>query len=79
MDFWAWAWICWSALFLGLETAALVRKDKGDTLSEHVWRLLDVTNRNRGAALAWHVRLRRSVLVMGLAWLVVHLLTGGWA
>lgn len=78
MDVWAWAWICWSAIFLILEGAALARKAKGDTLSEHVWQLLDVANRRRGSALAWHVRLRRSVLVMGLAWLVVHLLTGGW-
>lgn len=78
MDIWAWAWICWGAAFLVLEGIALARKQHGDTLSEHVWRLLDVRNPKTGVALEWHVRLRRSVLVMGLAWLVVHLLTGGW-
>lgn len=67
-------WIVIVLAGLALETAALIRKEKGDTASEHVWFLL------RKSVLAWF-------LFAGLmAWLAVHFLgfgivdgwIGGW-
>lgn len=34
-------WLLWGALFLVWEVYALTRRERGDTLSEHVWWLLD--------------------------------------
>jgi hypothetical protein len=60
-------------LFCLIEGCALVVKDTPGhpaTLSAHVWWLV------RGAGL-WH-HLARVGLLLGLAWLTVHLLSGGW-
>lgn len=71
MDGWTVAWLLWLGLFGAIEGAALVRKAKGDTLSEHVWKWFSIRGRSTG----WQGR--RAILVMFLAWLVGHFLTGG--
>jgi hypothetical protein len=66
-------WLGWALLFIAIESAALVVKDRpghSATLSSHIWQLV------RGTA--WWHRLARVALVCGLAWLSVHLLSGGW-
>lgn len=61
------AWAGLTALFLGIEGAALLNPGSGDTLSEHVWDFL---------AGGWS----RYLLVGGLlSWLVVHFLGRGRA
>jgi hypothetical protein len=73
MDGWVVAWLLWAGGFAAIEGAALVVKDRPNrpaTLSAHVWWLIS------GAA--WWHRLARVVLLCGLAWLSVHLLSGGW-
>ncbi len=73
MSAWSWAWVGWLAAFCVIEGAALGAKDTPDhpaTLSGQIWWLI------RGAG--WWHRLARVLLVCGLAWLSVHLLTGGW-
>jgi hypothetical protein len=68
---WAWAWIAVVAAFLGVElSAAFATPKQGHTASEIIWRW----TRGRGR-LHW---LARFGLVAGLAWLSLHLLSGGW-
>jgi hypothetical protein len=71
---WSWAWVAWLAAFLAIEIpAALLGRDRLDhpqTLSMTVWWLI------RGGGI-WH-RTARVGLLLFLAWLVTHLLTGGW-
>ncbi len=66
------AWIGWIIMFLAIEGIALVDKDHGNTLSEHVWKWFAVKDKPTG----WQIR--RIGLLFFLAWLVVHFLTGGW-
>ena len=73
MTVWTWLWVWWLALFAVIEGAALLNKQAGDTLSEHVWKWFSVTSKGKG----W--RSRRFVLLAFLAWLTTHFLTGGWA
>ena len=50
------------------------------TLSGHVWlafAIKDADGDMRGRARAW--RLRRIALLLVMAWLTVHFLSGGWA
>lgn len=67
-----WAWLVALGLLLALEVVALVNRQPGDTLSEHVWRWFSVGDR----APFW--RLRRVVLLAFMAWLTVHFMTGGF-
>jgi hypothetical protein len=64
-------WVIWLALFVVIEGAAIFNKDKGDTLSEHVWAWFSIKGKGKG----W--RSRRFVLLAFLAWLTLHFLTGG--
>ncbi|QMP84495.1 hypothetical protein HUN43_00002 [Streptomyces phage Endor1] len=68
------AWVAWIAAFAVIEGVALYRKQKGDTLSEHVWKWFHT---ERGQQKTKTTQARRAVLVMFLAWLVVHFLSGG--
>jgi hypothetical protein len=73
MNGWSVTWLAWALAFVLIEGAALVLGDQPDrpaTLSAHIWQLV------RGTT--WWHRLARVVLVCGLAWLSVHLLSGGW-
>jgi hypothetical protein len=68
---WAALWVLWILAFIGIEGAALINKEPGDTLSEHVRSWASIGEKSPG----W--RLRRFSLLAFLAWLVVHLMTGG--
>jgi hypothetical protein len=72
MDIWAWRWVLWAGIFLCIELLAM-RAGRG-TLSATVWRFIGVGVAHPSARVVWA---RRAVLCL-LAWLVVHLLTGGW-
>jgi hypothetical protein len=71
MSGWTAAWTIWLLLFGAIEGPALARKAPGATLSEHLWAWFAVKDK----APQW--RLRRFALAAGLAWLSLHLLTGG--
>lgn len=71
-----WAWIVWIVYFVIAEGVALVNRAGGDTLSEHVWVWLGYDERRVGPPKGTQ-RLRRFATLAFLAWLVVHLLTGG--
>ena len=74
MTGYSWAWIVWVAAFLAIEIpAAIVGRDQLDhpqTLSMNIWWLI------KGRGMGHHVA--RLGLLLFLAWLVTHLLTGGW-
>jgi hypothetical protein len=72
MNGWTVAWILWLAMFAVIELPAILNRDKGDTLSEHVWAWFAVKGKPRG----W--QWRRLTLIVFLAWLVVHFISGGW-
>lgn len=79
MSAWTLAWIAWGLMFAVIEGMALVNSRRGDTLSEHAWAWLGYATTGRAALRqpsGW-TRLRRFLLLAGLTWLVVHLLTGG--
>jgi hypothetical protein len=75
MDNYTVAWIVWGAVFLLIEGAALLDKDPGDTLSEHVWRWLKVRGRETGKS-PWTFWVLRGILFLFLAWLTSHLVFG---
>jgi len=64
------AWIMWGLMFAAIEGAALFDKDRGDTLSEHVWSWFSVKDKGVG----W--KQRRAALGAFLTWLTTHLVTG---
>ena len=71
-DTYTWLWIAWLLAFVGIEAAALINKDKGDTLSEHIWKWFSVKEGNSKK------RTFRMVMLGGfLGWLVTHFMTGG--
>lgn len=76
MTVWTWLWFGWGAYFAVVEGVALFNSVGNDTLSEHVWAFLGYEERRVGPPTGWQ-RLRRFATLAGLAWLVVHLLTGG--
>ncbi|MCP2341906.1 hypothetical protein [Actinomadura rupiterrae] len=65
------AWILWVLMFFAIELPAVFNRQPGDTLSEVIWNVFAI----RGKPLGW--QLRRLALLLGLAWLVAHLLSGG--
>ncbi|MCX5236225.1 hypothetical protein OG824_13550 [Streptomyces prunicolor] len=73
------AWAAWAGAFVVIEGIALYRNQPGDTLSEQVWRIFG-TRRDveypKGQPDGL-LRLRRFALVVFLAWLSAHFLTGG--
>ncbi len=66
------AWLVWIVMFLAIEGLAIFRKEKGDTLSEHVWNWFAIKDKPRG------YKMRRFALLVFMSWLLVHFLTGGW-
>ena len=60
------AWAIWIGMFAVIEGAALVRKEPGDTLTEHVRKWFATSSKPTG----W--KWRRGVLVAFLGWLGVH-------
>jgi hypothetical protein len=79
MSLWTIAWLGWGLIFAVIEGMALFNSTKGDTLSEHAWAWLGYAATGSGelrSPSGW-TRLRRFLLLAGLAWLSIHLLTGG--
>lgn len=74
MDGWTIGWLGWILWFVLEEGLALFRGSTADTLSGHVWHWFAVggnTDPTGGQ------RARRFVLLAGLSWLLVHLVSGG--
>ena len=68
-------WLGIILYFVVVETIALVRKKRGDTLSEHVWDWFCLKGKKDGKS-AWCII--RRVLFFGFwLWLTVHFLSGG--
>lgn len=70
MSGWTVAWLLWFAMFLVVEGFALFNKERGDTLSEHVWKWFQI--RSKPNQWTW----RRAVLAIFLVWLLVHMVAG---
>jgi len=64
------AWLLWGAMFVAVEGAAIIDKDPGDTLSEHVWSWFRVKDKGSG----W--KIRRRVLQLFMTWLSAHFVLG---
>jgi hypothetical protein len=67
------AWIIWGIYFLAVEGIALFNKQKGDTLSEHVWKW---TGLHRDGPLPIGYQIRRAGLALGMIVLTLHLVRG---
>ena len=65
-------WIVWVVAFGVIEYAALKNKDGGDTLSEHIWKLIGTNTPGRN----WENWLARIVLAGGFVWVIPHFFTG---
>ena len=65
-----WAWIAWLGMFVVIEGWALIDKDPGDTLSEHIWKWFKIKEKPR--QWTW----RRAALAGFLVWLLVHMVAG---
>jgi hypothetical protein len=73
MSGWEWYWLAFLLIGFGVpEAIALARREKGDTLSESVWKWFAI--RKGKGHFKWA---RRGVLALFLGWLTVHFLTGG--
>jgi len=75
-----WAWILWVVAFGVIEYKAIKDKKKGDTLSEHVWKLAKIKKKPgvfEGEKTAWQAWLFRGALGGLFVWLIPHLF--GWA
>lgn len=62
-------WSIWVIYFVVLETFALIDRDKGDTLSEHIWAIIFANDRPRSVVFY--------IAGGALVWLVVHFLFRG--
>lgn len=67
-----WLWLIWIAAFGVIEFAALKNKDKGDTLTEHVRKLIGTNTPGRN----WENWVARVGLAGLLVWLIPHFFTG---
>ncbi len=67
-------WIAWLAIFVIIEAAAIIRKAKGDTLSEHTWDWFCLTPNTEKTP--WCVA-RRVTFLAFWAWLTIHFFFGG--
>ena len=65
-------WIVWAAFFVLWEGMAVFNNVPGDTLSEHVWKVIGTDNDERTAVM-W---MWRAFLLLLLAWLIPHMMTG---
>jgi hypothetical protein len=72
MSKYTWLWAAWIAMFGVIEWKAIANKDKGDTLSEHVWKLIGKRDyQKQGLWLLWRIG------VGGLlVWLIAHFFGG---
>ena len=68
-------WIAWGALFFAIEGAALLSRQPGTTLSEHIWAWFHVRDQ-RPTRITWVLR---GALLAGLLLLTCHLAFGWWS
>ena len=68
-------WILWLLGFVAIETAALIRKKRDDTLSEPTWDWFCLKGKKAGKS-PWCV-IRRILFLSFWLWLSLHFLTGG--
>lgn len=94
MSWFTLAWILWALAFCVIEGVALVNRQRGDTLSEHMWAWLGIrddfwhVHRKNDAIIQetggvpktpkWTLRLARTVFLSATLWLALHITTGGW-
>ena len=69
---WTIGWVLLFGLGFALEGAAFFNRDRGATLSQHVWSWFSLKGKSRG----W--RARRFAFLTFWAWLTIHFFTGGW-
>lgn len=69
------AWVSVLVWFIVWETWALIRRRRGDTLSEHVWDWFCLRGKKQGKS-AWCI-IRRVAFYSFWIWLTVHFLSGG--
>ena len=74
-DPFTWFWVGWLLLFVVIEGVALVRKERGDTLSEKVWAWFWLQG-DKSKLQAWQVVLRVGFIAFW-AWLSLHFIFGG--
>ena len=65
-------WIVWILCFGVIEFAALKNKKEGDTLTEHVRKLIGTNTPGRN----WENWVARVALAGGVLWLIPHFFTG---
>jgi len=63
------AWVMWLVMFAVIEGVAIFRKERGDTLSEHIWKWFQIRESKD-----WNFR--RAALAIFLVWLLVHMVSG---
>jgi len=66
-------WIAWLALFVVIEGVALVRKRRGDTLSENTWSWFCLRDNDGSTS----CKVRRIAFIAFWVWLTIHLIFGG--
>lgn len=72
--FWTLAWVAWLGLFVLMEGTALARPQRGDTLSEQVWKWFGVyAHQHISDWTFWHF-----LLLAFMAWLSCHFVLGWW-
>lgn len=82
-------WIGWAVAFAVIEGVALFNSKRGDTLSEHLWAWLGVRKTMwkidrmqlaPGPVVTpkWTLRVARIVFIALMAWITLHITTGGW-
>lgn len=72
MSWYTVGWVTLAVAVGGLELAALLDKRRGDTLSEHVWRLSGFHARRW----TWRRAGFAAAITLGLVWLGTHLVLG---
>jgi len=70
--FFTYGWIVWVVFFIVWEGMAVFNNIPGDTLSEHVWKLIGTGDEER-TTMMW---IWRAGLLVLLAWLIPHMMTG---
>lgn len=68
------AWVLWILGFLAIEYAAIKDKKEGDTLSEHVWKVIGTKHKGKKTAAMWAVRIGLGALFV---WVIPHFFTAG--
>ena len=67
-----WMWAIWILAFGAIEWSAIKDRDTGDTLSEHIWKLVGTKTQDRN----WYHWIWRLGLLALFAWLIPHFFTG---